>query len=359
MRDVLLWLCTTPGVGGVTVRKLQDYFGAWERIWAAEEAEMVQGAGIGRRQAKALLQARDSFDPAQVRRQFEPAGIRFVTVLDPDYPEALHELYDPPAGLFAAGKLSLSHAESLAVVGSRQPTSYGRLITKQIVSECAGQGLTIVSGLARGIDTVAHHAALDSGGRTVAVLGSGLLQIYPRENEALARRIVDSGGAVLSEWHPLTPGKPGHFPVRNRLISGLCQGTLVVEAGECSGSLITADSALEQGRDVYAIPGPINSPQSVGTNRLIQQGAKAVLGAGDVLEDYGRLGMTAPAGSTDTLAEDALFLLNALGVSEAHVDELLVRTGWELGRLHKWLLRLQTAGKIGALPGGKYIRIAK
>lgn len=356
-RDVLLWLCTTQGVGALTIRKLHDIFRGWQNIWQASEHEWVQLAGVRKAVARELGKTRASFDPHVWQRQFASHGIRFVSMLDTEYPAPLLELYDPPAGLFVVGQFPHCGREALAVVGSRKPTMYGRGVTQHLVGECARQGLTIVSGLARGVDTVAHETALQVGGQTVAVLGSGLLNIYPKENLALARAIADGHGAVISEWHPLMVGKPGNFPVRNRIISGLSQGTLVVEAGEKSGSLITADQALEQGRDVYAIPGLITSPQSAGTNRLIQQGAKLVQNVDDILEDYGRsstgLFAVAPVEQVP-LDRDALYLLEMIGHEEVHVDALAARTGWEIGLLHTWLLRLQVQGKIAALPGGKY-----
>lgn len=364
--DILLWLCTTHGIGGVTIRKLHDFFGRWEAIWQAEETELVQGAGIRKSAARELCKARLSFDPLAVRREFEPAGIRFVCMTDPEYPTSLHELYDPPAGLFVAGILPPCGERALAVVGSRKPTAYGRMVTERLIGTCAEQGLTIVSGLARGIDTIAHEATLQAGGQTVAVLGSGLLNVYPQENVRLAQCIAESGGAVISEWHPRMVGKPGNFPVRNRIIAALAQGTLVVEAGEKSGSLITADQALEQGRDVYAIPGPITSPQSMGTNRLIQQGAKMVLNAEDLLEDYGRscrglfaaaAGESTPFAKGEAPPAEVVQLLETMGHFEVTLDELLTQSGWQAGTLHTWLLRLQVQGKIAALPGGRYIRV--
>jgi DNA processing protein len=360
-QDLLLWLCTTSGVGGRSVRRLQEHFGSWQGIWQAEEFEMVQGAGIGRKQAQALCRARETFDPVVLRRSFEPSGIRFVSCIDPEYPKGFHTLYDAPAGVFVAGERLNYLIPGLAVVGSRSPTAYGKLVAEKLVSECAGHGLTIVSGLARGIDTAAHLAALRAGGRTIAVLGSGLLNIYPKENLALARRIVEGKGALVSEWHPLMPPKPGHFPIRNRLIAALAQGTLVIEAGEKSGSLITVDQALEQGRDVYAVPGPIHSQQSLGTNRLIQQGAKLVLNVEDILEDFAYSSPYVPSSARRRpLPEDKTEaeLLALLGVEEMHLDQLLQATGWEAGLLHQLLLRLQLQGWIHALPGGRYVRAA-
>jgi DNA processing protein len=356
--DILLWLSLTNGVGAVTIRRLFDHFGSWTAVWVGSEQEW-RAAGVRPTAAKELCRSRIEFEPGLLRARWAAAGIRYVAQTDAEYPEALRHLYDPPTGLFVQGALPREAGESLAVVGSRQPTAYGRAVTKKLTGELAGAGLWIVSGLARGVDTVAHEAAVAAGGKTLAILGSGLLQLYPAENARLAERIVAGGGAVISEWHPLMVGKPGHFPVRNRLIAGFSQGVLVVEAGERSGSLITADSALEQGRDVYAVPGPITSPQSAGTNRLIQQGAKAVLGAGDVLEDFAGVVVQAPQSRQQELVldEHALFLLEQLTVEGTHLDVLLQRTGWAPGVLHAWLMRLQVMGKVAALPGGRYARV--
>lgn len=322
--------------------------------------EMVHGAGVRRNIARALDRARSTFDATSTRAQFEREGIRFLTVLDPDYPAALHTIYDPPVGFFVLGQIPPTGDRGLAVVGSRSPTTYGKQVTKKLVSDLVAHGLTIVSGFARGIDTVAHQAALAGEGQTVAILGSGLLKLYPRENTPLARAILDGHGCLLSEHHPLQDAKPGHFPARNRLISAISQGVLVIEAGEKSGSLITADQALEQGRDVYAVPGMITSPQSQGTLQLIQQGAKLVLGAKDILEDFPLQGTPLNVSSRSTQPHapshppEVLDILQALGPFELHFDDLHQKTGYPVPLLHMWLLRMQLQGKILALPGNRY-----
>ncbi|PWK12725.1 DNA-processing protein DprA [Tumebacillus permanentifrigoris] len=355
-QEILLWLSTTQGVGSLSARALQDYFGDWRAVWAADPQEMVRGAGLRKNIATALAKSRASFDPVAIRRQFEPEGIRFLSVLDPAYPASLHTIYDPPVGLFLYGDLPPTGDNGLAVVGSRTPTSYGTTVAKKLVGELAAHGLTIVSGFARGIDTVAHRAALAAGGQTVAVLGSGLLKLYPRENTPLARAIAEGHGCLLSEHHPLMDALPGNFPARNRLISALSRAVLVIEAGERSGSLITADLALEQGRDVYAIPGMITSTQSDGTNRLIQQGAKLIRTAQDILEDYHLTAVSVSSRETPTdLTPEARHILQILGPFERHLDELLASTGFSAGLLHAHLLRLQLLGLITARPGGRYI----
>ncbi|KEO82918.1 DNA-processing protein DprA [Tumebacillus flagellatus] len=366
-QDVILWLCSTQGAGGVSVRALHDYFGSWQAVWAGDWEEMWRGAGVRKNIARALAKSRETFDPVAFRKLYEPQGIRFVSVLDGEYPEVLHQLYDPPAGVFIWGEIPPTGDTALGVVGSRNPTEYGRQVARKLVGELAPRGLTIVSGFARGIDTVAHQAAVRAGGNTIAVLGSGLLKLYPRENRGLAQAIANGQGCLLSEHHPLMDARPGNFPARNRIISGLSQGVLVVEAGERSGSLITADQALEQGRDVYAIPGLITSAQSVGTHRLIQQGAKLVQTAQDILEDFHLLSVSSRETPLSVrsarhshlppnLSPEAVRILEILGPFERHVDDLLLGTGLPAGVLHTQLLQLQFLGVVNALPGARYIR---
>lgn len=361
--DVLLWLSWTEGVGGRTVQRLQESFTDWREVWEADAAAL-RAAGLRPQIVKALCRSRADFDPAAVRSRLRGEGLRYVSMADPEYPARLRQLFDPPAGLFCRGEWPATGERALAVVGPRTPTVYGRSVAKKWVCQLAERGLTIVSGLARGIDTAAHEAAVAAGGQTVAVLGSGLLRLYPPENARLAERIAQGHGIVVSEHHPLAPGKPGHFPVRNRLIAGLSQGVWVVEAGERSGSLITADLALEQGCDVYALPGPVTSPQSVGTNRLLQQGAKLAASPDDIWEDYaGAFPSVAPEISQQqiltiqSLSAEAERLLAAMGWEPVHVDQIAARTGFLPGPLHAELMKLQLRGVIAAVPGGRYARI--
>ncbi|MCX7568503.1 DNA-processing protein DprA [Tumebacillus sp. DT12] len=361
--DVLLWLSWTPGVGGRTVQRLQECFTDWREVWEADHGAL-RAAGVRPQIVKELCRSRTDFDPAEVRSRLQGEGIRYFSMADREYPASLRHLFDPPAGLFGRGEWPATGERALAVVGPRTPTVYGRTVAKKWVGELAERGLTIVSGLARGIDTVAHEAAVTAGGQTVAVLGSGLLRLYPPENARLAERIASGHGLVVSEYHPLTPGKPGHFPVRNRLIAGLSQGVWVVEAGERSGSLITADLALEQGCDVYALPGPVTSPQSVGTNRLLQQGAKLAASPNDIWEDYaGAIPSVFPASSQGQIlpvpplssAEERL--LDAMGWEAVHLDLIAARTGFSPGPLYAELMKLQLRGVIAAVPGGRFARI--
>ncbi len=273
---------------------------------------------------------------------------------DPDYPPLLAEIAQPPGELFVRGSLETLGAPCLAVVGTRTPSAYGKQVTPMIVSALARAGITIVSGLAIGIDTLAHEAALESGGKTVAVLGSGVdeMSVYPPENRALARRIVESGGAVISEFSEGTEPKPFHFPQRNRIIAGLSRGVLVIEARAKSGALITAHFALEENRDVFAVPGPITSLTSAGPNRLLSQGAEAALDADAILNAWGIAALAVPNAS---LAAAEPFLAH-FPEGAIHVDELVRQSGMGAAEVNIELAKLELAGYIRNLGGGTYAK---
>ncbi len=282
-----------------------------------------------------------------------------IALGDATYPHALLESPDPPLLLYAIGRLELLHAPALAIVGSRHASVQGRQNASAFAAHLGGAGFTIVSGLALGIDGAAHEGALGSAGSTIAVVATGLDQVYPRRHLALAGRIA-AEGLLLSE-HPLgTPPLRENFPQRNRIIAGLTRGTLVVEATLQSGSLITARLAVEAGREVFAIPGSIHSPQSKGCHALIKQGAKLVETAQDVLEE---LGVTAAPGPASGGAEPAPQrpdpLLDAMGHDPIVLDELIARTGWSAAELAAKLLDLELAGRIERLPGQRFQRIAR
>lgn len=276
----------------------------------------------------------------------------------PDYPPALLQAADPPLLLYLQGPPALLKSRSLAVVGSRQPTPQGADHARRFARELAERGWTVVSGLALGVDAAAHEGALDAGGATVAVMGTGPDRIYPARHRGLAHRIA-AGGALLTEHAPGTPALPDHFPQRNRLIAGLCEGTLVVEAALRSGSLITARLASEAGREVFAVPGSILSPQSQGCHALIKQGAKLVETVDDLLDELqgaaprqAPLPLDMPAG--DDAPPDPV--LAAMGHDPVTLDALLARTGWPAAELSARLLELELAGHAARLPGGLYQR---
>ncbi|SDW51920.1 DNA processing protein [Marininema mesophilum] len=293
----------------------------------------------------------------KVREELLSRQIQALTVWDDDYPELLRELPQPPWILYLKGNGSLVKGTCLAVVGTRKPTSYGKKATGMLIKETISQGWTIVSGMATGIDGEAHRAVLNDGGKTIAVLGCGVDVIYPKHHRLLYERIVKEG-LVLSEMPPGTKPHPGLFPQRNRIISGLSHGVLLIEAAERSGSLITADCAIEQGRDVFAIPGPITSEQSIGTNRLIQQGAKCILSGKDILEEFPHLPGLSSQDEEDRIDEELLkeeqTLLQHLTDQPLHFEEISTRSGISIGELYRLLLTLQVKGKVRQLPGGRY-----
>ena len=349
------WLRLTliPGIGGETQRKLLAAFGLPEAIFAA--GRLATRAVVGDR-ADLLF----DFDPAEdVDRNLAWAsqpGQHIVTLADADYPRALLEIADPPSVLYVRGNIELLHRRGLAVVGSRNATPQGVQTAENFSRALAAQGLTIISGLALGIDAAAHRGALAAGGKTIAVIGTGADRIYPARNRDLALAIAEHG-AIVSEFPLGTPAIASNFPRRNRIISGLSRGVLVVEAAPESGSLITARLAAEQGREVFAIPGSIHSPVARGCHRLIKQGAKLVETAQDVLEEFGNYPEPAdvPAVLSDE-CENAV--LSALGHDPCTLDDLVERTGLTADHLLTELLTLELAGSIATLPGNRYQRLA-
>ena len=270
--DAGYWIAWSKvgGVGAARLRRLWEHFGDLGLAWAAGAAEL-QRAGLDARTVAAALSERAKLDPAAEAERLARSGATLYTIADAEYPALLRPADGAPATLYVRGTLLPGDESAIAVVGNRQVTPYGRQVTLQLVGELAAQGVTIVSGLARGVDAVAHRRALEAGTRTIAVLGCGVDVVYPAEHHGLAKDIV-AQGALVSEFPLGTKPDAPNFPMRNRVISGLSLGTLVVEAGETSGALITAARALEQNREVFAVPGSIYSPRSAGTNRLIKRG---------------------------------------------------------------------------------------
>lgn len=351
-----LQLTLTPGLGAAAIRDLLQQFGLPEKVLGATRAQLERAAGP----AAAQLLRPDGIAPAIERslRWAEEPGHAIVTLADAEYPRLLLEIQDPPPLLYAIGQLALLQRPALAVVGSRNATTQGARNAEQFAHAFSDAGLTIVSGLALGIDAAAHRGGLAGAGSTIAVLGTGVDLVYPRQNAALAQRISESG-LLLSEFPLGTPGAAHHFPRRNRLISGLAQGCLVVEAALASGSLITARAAAEQGREVFALPGSIHSPLSKGCHALIKQGAKLVESAEDVLAEltaFRRSGY-ASTRAASTAPEDAP-LLAQMGFDPVDVDSLCARTGLAAKQVAAELLRLELAGQVAALPGGMFQRLA-
>jgi DNA processing protein len=341
-------LNTAAGIGPVRFQRLLEICGGAQGAWEASELELA-AAGLERRTIESLRRLRQRTTPDAVADRLAQLGIRALTLLDPDYPTNLRQVADPPPVLFVRGRLLSEDERAVAVVGTRRATPYGRSVAERLARDLAHAGVTVVSGLAKGVDTVAHSAALQVHGRTVAVLGNGLDQVYPPENTGLARQIVETdAGALVSEFAPGIPPDAVNFPRRNRIISGLSLCTVIVEAGEKSGALITADFALEQGRDVLAVPGSIFNPNSAGTNQLLKQGATPVTSIEDILALISSQPSPFDAGPVARpvldLGPDEVAVREALDGEPRHVDELARRVGIDPGTLSGTLALLELKG---------------
>lgn len=284
-RDALLILNVIPKLGQGGVKKLLECYNPISSVFNASTKELREIEGIDSRTANNILDWSKFIDIKAELRFIEKNNISIVTIKDIDYPVYLKEIYDPPVVLYIKGEIIPDDEMMLAVVGARKASSYGINTARNIARQLAEHGITVVSGLARGVDTAAHTGALEGNGRTIAVLGSGINKVYPKENLSLAGKISQTG-AVVSEFQIGMDPKPYNFPKRNRIISGLCKGVIVIEAGKYSGSLITARMATEQGREVFSIPGRIDELTSYGTNFLIKNGAKTVVNIEDILEEF-------------------------------------------------------------------------
>ena len=360
MEEVKYWVALrrVPQLGTVRFRKLEDYFGGLDKAWEASPSEL-RAAGIEDRPAREIVAARSRISPDQEIERLTKAGVEAVNWHHPDYPPRLKEIPDPPPVLYYKGTLLPSDERSVAVVGTRGPTTYGREAAAALVADLAKIGITIISGLARGIDGIAHRTALDNGGRTIAVLANGLDTVYPREHTQLFQR-TQQQGAVVSE-HPLGVRPDSRsFPRRNRLISGMSLGVLVVEAPETSGARWTVLHALEQDREVFCVPGSIFAPTSRFTNRMIQEGAKLVSSYTDILEE---LNVTVVAQQqemplfqdSDDEAESAL--LQHLDLEPLHIDDIRRNSGLPITSVSGMLTMLELKGKVKQVGCMHYIRM--
>ncbi|OGB27572.1 MAG: DNA protecting protein DprA [Burkholderiales bacterium RIFCSPLOWO2_02_FULL_57_36] len=367
--DLAEWirLEQTSGVGPETARKLLGMFGLPENVFSANFSSLQQV--VPERIAHALLAPLSDQTQALIEQTLvwaEQPDNHVLTLADSDYPKALLEIADPPLMLYLKGHIELLSNPSLAIVGSRNATAQGISNAEKFSEVMSEAGLTIVSGMALGIDTAAHQGSLRcshkiNAGSTIAVIGTGADIVYPARNRTLAHQIAQAG-CIVSEYPLGMPAIAANFPRRNRIISGLARGVLVVEAAAQSGSLITARMALDQGRDVFAIPGSIHSPLSKGCHQLIKQGAKLVESAQDILEELGHFHLSQPAtravaqsNSTNSAADR---LLNVMGFDPADINLLAERTSLDFGTLNAQLLTLELEGLIEMLPGGIYRRLA-
>ncbi len=358
MSDLKYWLGfnLVKGIGPAKVQALLDYYGSLATAWQANEFELYK-IGFDKRAVANLLQARREVNLDVALAQAQQANIQLLTWETADYPNYLREIPNPPPLLYLQGDLLEQDRWAVAVVGTRRLTSYGRQVTRDLVAGLVQNNITVVSGLARGIDAIAHKTAVELGGRTLAVLGSGLDAIYPADNRALAQEITQGHGAIISEYGLGIQPEAKNFPPRNRIISGLSLGVIIVEAGERSGALITTNFALEQNRDVFAVPGNINSPASQGTNKLIQEGAKLVTRVEDVLEEL-NLHMVAERTAVqlvlpETAEEIALY--TQLSAQPVHIDDLSRSTGLPSALVSSTLTLMELKGMVQQVGGMNYV----
>jgi DNA processing protein len=359
MDDRRYWVGFTliKGIGAVRLQALIHHFGDLESAWQAAPVELAR-AGLGSKLVERVGQARQGVNLEKLWEQIACQGIHVLTWHDEAYPARLKEIEQPPPVLYVRGEYLPEDLFAVAIVGTRRVTPYGRQITEEIARFLAGSGLTVISGLARGVDALAHSAALKAGGRTLAVLGSGVDRIYPPEHRALAEQMVERG-AVISDYPPGTPPEASNFPPRNRIISGLSLAVVVIEAGETSGALITAEFAAEQGREVFAVPGSILAPQSKGTNKLIQQGAQPLLCASDLMQALNLTRLGEQKAARKMLPADAVEtqLLEALSDQPAHVDEIRNQTGLPIEKVSATLALMELKGMVRQVGGMNYIAV--
>lgn len=361
MDEVACWVGfnLVPGIGPKRVRTLLDHFGSLEKAWEAD-AWSLSAAGLDKRSIQSLQETRSKVSLEREMERVRAAGVTLLTWQDPKYPKSLQQIPASPPLLYVRGQILPRDELSVAVVGTRKASTYGREVAWLLTSELARCGLTIVSGLARGIDSEAHRAALSAGGRTLAVLGSGVDVIYPAEHRELAERIAQNG-ALISECPMGAQPEAGNFPARNRIISGLSLGTLVVEAGKESGALLTARHALEQGRDVFAVPGSILAAGSKGVNALIRDGAKPVASAEDILQELNLNMVTEFVEAREVLPESdtEARLLGRMAAEPVHVDELARATGLPIAEVNSALLMMELKGKVRHVGGMNYVAIGE
>ncbi len=346
------------GIGPIAFKKLLAHFKSLKTAWSAPINEFTQ-AGLDKSAIEQIKQQWPKINPDWEMERLIRQKISLISIQDKNYPKLLKQIYNPPAILYIRGQFKPEDDFSLGIVGTRKLSPYGRQITPLITVDLAQAGLTIVSGLAKGIDTLAHQTTLKAKGRTIAVLGSGIdkFSVYPSVNRGLAEEITQNG-ALISEFPINTRPQPQHFPQRNRIISGLCLGVLVIEAPNKSGALITARDALEQNRDIFAVPGDIFSPNSLGTNNLIKIGAKLVNRADDILEELNLVHLTKPNKkkkqiSADNQEED--LILKQLSAQAIHIDKIINQTKLSTAVVNSTLALMEIKGKVKNLGGNNYV----
>lgn len=347
------------GIGAVRMQRLIDYFGDVERAWFAP-ADALEAAGLSTKMSARIIKVRSEIELDKYISRIENQGIRILVRDDEDYPRYLKEIPQPPPVLYVRGEIAIEDEWSVAIVGTRKVTHYGREITEKFAKRLAEHNITVVSGLARGVDGIAHKAAMDAGGRTLAVLGCGVDIVYPPEHKKIAQQMIKQG-ALISDYAPGTAPESYNFPPRNRIISGLSRAVIVIEAGVKSGALITAEFAADQGREVYAVPGNINSVQSKGTNKLILNGAKPLVDIHDLLTDleveliqeHQNFRKITPTGQSETV------LFGVLAEHPLHIDEIIFKSALPVAEVTAQLTMMELKGMVKHIGGMKYVKICE
>jgi len=355
---IILWLSNIEGLGAKKILRILDHFGDPGEILNAPRDEFANIYGLTEINIHNIISSRDDARPEKYTEELHEKNIGFVTILDAAYPSLLKEIYDPPAMFYILGEMPDDSLKKISVIGSRRCSEYGLTVSRKLSRDLASYDIVIVSGMAKGIDASAHRGALDGNGKTVAVLGCGIDICYPSENRVLRSQIIKSG-CVISEYPPGTKPMPHHFPARNRIISGLSVATIVVEAAEKSGTLITAGQALEQGREVFAVPGNVTSKLSRGTNGLIKQGAALVEGSDDIVNLLGideknrKIINGAPNAS---LKPEEKIIYEMIGHEPVSAPEILFKSGSQAATVQYILTMLEIYGCVRKLPGQRYVR---
>jgi DNA processing protein len=368
--EIIFWHAfnCVDGFGPQAFKKLLAGFMNLEEAWAGTNADKFEQLGLSKKQIDNFFQFRQKHSQDLLFEELAKENIEIITIKDEAYPPQLKEIASAPPVLYLRGDQSILSNKSIAIVGSRKFTQYGQRVTENLTKDLTRAGLTILSGLALGIDGIAHRAALDAGGITAAVLGTGIddATIYPREHFNLARRIIENGGALITEQPPQTPSLKQNFPARNRIMAGLTLGTLVIEAAESSGSLITANFALEQNREVFAVPGDIFSPQSTGTNLLVKRGAKLVASAADILEELSisrvlprrRAGQPElPLKIFEPKTDEEKIIWKNLSNDPLHIDKISKMTRLDTAAVSSVLGMMEIENVVKDVGGKNYIRL--
>lgn len=361
-REALVALNMVPNVGPVRLRQLLERFEDPVAILSAKKSALLAVHGISEVTADSIAMWEGNVDLAGELKRISDFGCQVVTQQDDNYPELLRQIYDPPIVLYVKGTLSPRDKNSVALVGSRMTTSYGMNVARKLGYQLAYMGVTVISGGARGIDTAAHQGALSAKGRTLAVLGTGINQVFPPENAGLFEKIA-SNGALITQFPFNRPPDKQSFPIRNRIVAGMTLGTVVVEANLTSGALITANFAVENGRQVFAVPGPIDSPRSKGCHDLIKKGAKLCEGAEDIVTEFEYLFPTSNKPLTGgaqlpglTLTDNEKLVYDALGTEELFMDEVIAKTGLPASTVSVALLTLEMKKIVKQMPGKVFVR---